>query len=425
MRVCVLTLILFAVLLADDPPQLAVALKAQSTFDKVEMAPLPSLADTGACVQSQAALISVSLPEEMALVHFRKGFCTLAGAAITGANREFLSAAADFDRAIEVWPARMRKNAKNPAPDPVSSGLRVAAWVARLLAWTDDSVRSAARREISAALVTTSCTSNLMPAAECERWLDTGRQWLGWMALRENRVDEAAKYFAGARETGWPEWVAGRQQLAAGKYGEAVAQYVQAIRTWKAVWRDPGTALVRRLGPAPDLPMALGDLGGAQLLAGDTKAAIASLDESIKLDPASAQSFYRRARAREVAGQVDLAIADYNLASRTAFASSKDLVSGEAHLYRGILLYRRKEFGRAEDEFASALNFEIPDTLRADARAWRHLAAVASGACATAREFLDRTLVGVSPYFPKNEAREVALRCTRSAAVGAALVRER
>src|SRR5207302_10704757 len=111
---------------------------------------------------------------------------------------------------------------------------------------------------------------------------------------------------------------------------------------------------------------------------------------------------------------MDMALIDYNLASRTAFANAKDLASGEAHLYRGILLYRRKDFARAEDEFASALNFEIPETLRADAQAWRHLAAVASGSCASAKEFLDRTLPGVSPYFPKNEARHLAVNCHAS-----------
>src|SRR5438445_12293181 len=89
MRVCVLTLVSFYGLAAADPQQLAVALKAQSDFDKVELTPIPQLKDTGVYVQSQAAILSVSPPEELALVHFRKGFCTLAGAAVTHNNREF------------------------------------------------------------------------------------------------------------------------------------------------------------------------------------------------------------------------------------------------------------------------------------------------------------------------------------------------
>src|SRR5438132_1069946 len=121
MRVCGLILFSACGLLATDPQQLELALKAQSTYDKVELTPNPTLADTGACVQSQAALLSVSPPEEMALLYFRKGYCTLAGATITGNNREFFTAAAEFDRATEAWPARARKDGKKQTPEPVSS----------------------------------------------------------------------------------------------------------------------------------------------------------------------------------------------------------------------------------------------------------------------------------------------------------------
>src|SRR3954469_22257439 len=106
MRVCALTLVLSSVLLADDPPQLVVALKAQTDFDRVAMTPIPRLADTGACLQSHAALLSVSLPEEMSLVYYRKAYCTLAQATIKNSNRDFLATAVDFDRSIEAWPAR-------------------------------------------------------------------------------------------------------------------------------------------------------------------------------------------------------------------------------------------------------------------------------------------------------------------------------
>src|SRR5207302_1880110 len=133
-----------------------------------------------------------------------------------------------------------------------------------------------------------------------------------------------------------------------------------------------------------------------------------NLDASIKADPANPSAIYRRARAREIAGQFDQALADYSLASRTAFANAKDMASGEAHLYRGMMLYRRKDFARAEDEFSSALNFEIAAPLRADAQAWRHLAAAAAGSCASSRDLLELALAGVSPYFPKSEARELA-----------------
>jgi hypothetical protein len=90
---------------------------------------------------------------------------------------------------------------------------------------------------------------------------------------------------------------------------------------------------------------------------------------------------------------------------------ARDLASGEAHFYRGILLYRRQDFARAEEEFSSALNFEMTVALRPDARAWRHLAAVAGGSCGAARQSLDLALASVSPFFPQAEARSLAASC--------------
>jgi len=118
-----------------------------------------------------------------------------------------------------------------------------------------------------------------------------------------------------------------------------------------------------------------------------------------------------------MAGRADSALADYVLASRTAFASARDLASGEAHFYRGIAAYRRKEFARAEDEFSSALNFSIPDSLRADATAWRHLSAVAAGSCGASAGLLSRDLPSVSPFFPKREAASLMSACPKTASV--------
>ena len=214
-------------------------------------------------------------------------------------------------------------------------------------------------------------------------------------------------------DSGWSQWVQGRRSFEAGGYPDAVANYTRAIEIWKSIWQAP--SLLRALGPRPNIPVAQADLGGAQLLAGDLAAAIRTLDISIKADPSHAHAIYLRARSRELSGQNDAALADYNLASRTAFAAAQDLASGEAHLYRGILLYRRKDFTRAENEFSSALNFEVTPSLRQDAAAWRHLSAVAGGSCAAAREFLDGSLARVTPFFPKQEARSLAAACGATA----------
>jgi tetratricopeptide (TPR) repeat protein len=243
----------------------------------------------------------------------------------------------------------------------------------------------------------------------CERLLQTGRQWLGWMAFERDDLYEAAKDLAAMPETAWFHWIAGRQAFADRKYKDAAAQYGEAVNLWTRGRTDQ--SLVARLAPQPEMAVALGDLGAAQLLSGNASAAIGNLDASIKADSERAQTIYLRARAKELAGQTEQALADYSLASRAAFAHAQDLASGEAHLYRGIMMYRRQDYSHAEEEFSSALNFDISATMRPDAAAWRHMAAVAGGACGASRGYLEESLAGVSPYFPKDEARKVAASC--------------
>jgi tetratricopeptide (TPR) repeat protein len=377
----------------------------------VALSAAPPLADTATCAQSQSALLSISLPEELATLHFRKGYCLLAGATVTGNRQDFAAAAAELDKAVEAWPARVRKPVKNAPPDPVSSGLLALDALARLNTQSE----AAAQPLLAAAVSNPACSNSLMQESVCRHWVETARQWLGRIALRAGNLDAAAADFNGSPQTGWEDWAQGKRAFEAGNYAQSVSRFSAAIQTWKTMWSDPGPGFARRLGPRPELAAALADLGGAQLLAGNPRAATATLDASLKADPSSAHAFFLRARAKELAGQAGEALADYNLAGRAAFAASEDLVSGEAHLYRGILLFRRKDYGRAEDEFASALNFSIAAGLRPDAEAWRHLAAVASGSCVVARQNLEHSLSSVSPFFPKEEARAVAASCPVSA----------
>ena len=234
-----------------------------------------------------------------------------------------------------------------------------------------------------------SCKSNLMSATFCGQVLGAGAQWLGWIALRDNQLEQAASHFSAAPDSGWSAWVQGRRDFGDARYGAAAAQYAQATHLWTLIWQGEGPTLPQALGPRPQFASALADWGGARLLAGDLSGAIVTLDAAVQADPANARALFLRARAKELAGRKDEALADYNLASRTAFAAAQDLASGEAHLYRGIVLFRRKDYARAEDEFASALNFEMTGALRPDARAWRHLAAVAGGSCGSARQSLE------------------------------------
>jgi tetratricopeptide (TPR) repeat protein len=250
-----------------------------------------------------------------------------------------------------------------------------------------------------------------MPVASCEADLKTGREWLGWIDVQRGNLAAAAREFDQTSNTAWQQWVAGRRAFENRNYSEASADGRRAIEAWDAQRNVAAPSFNDRIRPQPDMGQVLTDLGGAELVAGDTAAAITTLDRAVKTEPSIARAYYLRGRAKEIAGQQDAALADYNLASRTAFAGAQDLNSGEAHLYRGIVYYRRKEYQRAEDEFSSALNFNIPPSLRADTQAWRYLAAVAAGSCEASRDALARAAGVASPYFPRKEAAAAMSAC--------------
>jgi tetratricopeptide (TPR) repeat protein len=258
---------------ARNDERLTLSIKAQGDFERVFLAVSPALAETSACAQSQAAILSVSAPEEQSLLHYRKGYCLLAGASITRSRQDYSAAAAEFDRAMDAWPARVRKPSKNTPVEPLDNGLRVLDAITHLYAENE----TVAQPALAAAVSGASCSAGVMTEAACRQWVAVGREWLGRLALRAGKVDEAAADFAGARETGWLDWSQGAQAFHAGSYAASASHYAAAIDTWKAVWRDPGPSFVRRMGPRPDLSAALLDLGAAQLLAGNVKQAESTL----------------------------------------------------------------------------------------------------------------------------------------------------
>ena len=367
-------LVLCPAIFAADKDHLAMLRDAQAAFDRVEHAAAPVLADASACVQTQAAMVSVALPGEESELHYRKGFCQLAVAAITRTPSAFSDAAAELEH----------------------SGANMLGWIARRAGQIGE---QAAWRQPDA------CPQS------CEPFIPTAKLWLGWLALNSGNLDEAAGQFSARPDSGWPPYVAGLKAFQSRHYSAAAAHYRETLDIWTRAQSQANPPLALRLSPPADIPQLLTELGGAQILSGEPAAAVATLDRALQTSPPKARAYFLRALAKELAGEPEPALADYNLASRTAFADASDLASGEAHLYRGILLYRRKDYSRAEEEFASALNFEIPPLLRPDASAWRHLSAVASGFCGASRQYLERSLPSVSPYFPKDEARALAAGC--------------
>jgi len=361
-------------LFAADERHLAMMRDTQAAFDRVAGNPAPPLADASACVQTEAAMLSVALPPEESELHYGKGFCQLAVAAVTRAPSAFTDAAAELDR----------------------SGAFMLAWIARRAGQIADQP--------------TWRKPDTCPKS-CEAFVPVANLWLGWLALNGGNVDAAARQFSARPDSGWPAYAAGVKAFQSAHYAEAAARYHETLEIWSRAQSAVNPPLALRLGPPADIPQLLTELGGAEILAGEPVAAIATLDRALDNSSPTAQAYFLRARAKELAGEPEPSLADYNLASRTAFANATGLASGEGHLYRGILFYRRKDYARAEEEFASALNFDIPGTLRSDASAWRHLAAVAAGSCGASREYLERSLPQVSPYFPKAEAQALAAGC--------------
>jgi Tfp pilus assembly protein PilF len=395
-------------LFAIDEHRLALVVRAQTDFDRVVLAPAPTLHDTNICIQTQAALIPVATPEEAPVFQFRKGYCTLAAATITREPATFLQAASAFDQAIAAWPARGAFLIKKMAPEPMPSILPALASIARLSAGKGDV------KPISAGVAVRVCNDALTTPQACDSIIRAGREWLGWDALQRNDL-EAATHAIPATSTALANWAAGKRAFRYQLYADSAAAYRRAVDAWDAESRAVSKPWRERLGPTVDRSTASTELGGAQLLAGDAAGALTTLNQAVRHDSTNARALFLRARARDAVGQADAAIADYSLAARNALAKANDAASGDAHVYRGISFYRRKDFERAEEEFNNALNFEIAPAMRADAVAWRRLAAVAGGSCEVGRKYLEEAMPAASPFFPRDEARATMTACSSTA----------
>jgi len=379
---------------ADTDAALALALRARTDFDRVEAQPFPNLPDAARCAQSQAELLPISRPTELPLVRFRKGYCELLDAGLTGNRTTYRQAAQDFAQAMVAWPAR--------TPEPLSAGVQALSAIARLKAGADPTVLPGIRAGLEQALASRVCPASVMSPRLCGELLDAAKIWQGWILLQDGNLAGAAAVFNQSPDSGWASWVAARQAFEAHYYPQAAADFASAVEVWTNQQKYPRPGAVYVLGPRPDLPAALTELGAARYLAGDYRGAAGSLDAAVKARPEDARAWFLRGLAREALGQPQAALEDYQLASRTAFAQpGQPFASGQAHFYRGVWYFRRRAWTQAEDEFASALNFDPGPGLRVDAAAWRSMAAVAAGSCDASAEALERALPQVSGFFPR------------------------
>jgi tetratricopeptide (TPR) repeat protein len=247
----------------------------------------------------------------------------------------------------------------------------------------------------------------------CHSVQQLGSAWLGWIALANGDRPAASRWFENSDAPEWKAWALGRQAYEARNYRQAAIEYGRAIGLWRAALPS---SLNEQLNPRPEMSQVLADWGGVQLASGDAAAALTNLDASIKADKGNARAYYLRGLAEQRSGRADAATQDFDLASRAALAETGADSAARAHFYRGIVFYRRKEFQRAEDEFASSMNSDVPGDWRADARAWRLLAAVAGGSCGASRQNLSRAEGSASPYFPKQQADSAMAACPVTAA---------
>jgi hypothetical protein len=155
---------------AADENLLALALRAQSDFDRVELSATSSLPETLACVQSQAMVLPVTRPTEMSLIYYRKGYCELMGAAVSKEHSGYRDAAHDFEKAIAAWPDRIKRGQAIP---PVSSGLRVLADAAHLLA--DGNTDPRVNHDLEEAVTRPECSATDMPASTCQAVAAVGK----------------------------------------------------------------------------------------------------------------------------------------------------------------------------------------------------------------------------------------------------------
>lgn len=391
---------------AADDAAVAMRVRAQTDFDRVTSAAFPELPDTTRCVQSQAVLLPVVGPAGEAVVRFRMGWCQLLGASLTDSRAAYGQAAREFARAMAAWPAR--------SLEPIPAPLQVLSGISRLQQGAEPHSLPDIRAGFEAALATRSCPDELLSPRVCQEVIALARLWLGWTLLEEGKLADATVHLLRFPELGWADWSAGRQALEWGRARDAADRIGQAVERWTAARKYPRGGTLRLLAPKPDLPRALAELGMARYLAGDFAGAVQSLDAAVKQRPWDARSIFTRGLARDALGQTEAALADYQLASRTAFANpGLSSASAQAHLYRGVWHFRRGAWTRAEDEFAGALNARPEPALRADIAAWRHLSAVAGGACESSAAELGRALSDVSGLFPREEAQARLAACAR------------
>ena len=377
--------------------------KAKADFDKVDAEPIPDAASTEVCVQSNAAAIPVTRAEERYLVYYRKGYCELFGALISGASDSFQAAARDFNESIGAWP----KKATTPPP----GGLRALVWIAHLEQGRQADTYPDTGRELGALVsgAAGACPATpIMATGFCTALIETARTWLGWLAATKNDFAEAARVLeqVSSAASPWAMWVQGRVAQQQNHTAEAIALYEKTLAAWSAAAASKNPDVVTLLGPKLDTGAVHYQLGAADYSVQKYDLAITHFDASLKARPNNSFAIFLRARSKDALHLAVPAMNDYALAVQTArIENDSSWNVAQAHYYRGLLLYQAKDFPGAEGEFSLAMSGRLPDVA-----AWKIMAAVAGGACQSIGQ-LETAAAAASSQFPKAGADSLIFDC--------------
>ncbi len=404
LKLLIASLILCAAAFSQIRPSPVVS-KADADFDKVDASPIPKIQDTMSCVQSNAAAAAGVRIEEQYLFQYRKGYCELFGAILTGNVDGFHAAATDFGEAVAAWPKKTLTE-----PPAALSALIV---IAKLEQGRAADSSPDLPRELEAAIANPNCPATpLMSPAFCAEIVSTAKVWLGWLALRKSDFAKAAASFGSVPGNPWSLWIAARNAQQEKKLAEATDLYEKLLEEWSARQKSSNPDVPTLLGPKPE-PVAINyQLGVMDYERERFDSSIARLDAVIKVTPQNSYAIFLRARSKDRLQQLNPALDDYLLAAQTAkMNGDTNWNVGQAHYFRGLVFYRLKDFARAESEFSNALASPLSEIPASDVTAWRAMAAVSGGGCKTSTDALESTAQSTTDQFPKAEAAALVINC--------------
>jgi tetratricopeptide (TPR) repeat protein len=379
------------------------AARAKADFEKVDAEPIPTVADTVACAQSNAIALSVARPEERYLLYYRKGYCELFSALPTGASDSFQAAANDFNEAIANWPKK--------APTRPPGGLRALVSIAHLEQGRMADSYPGITGDLTATVSEPACfPTPVMATAFCNAVIDTARIWLGWLAYQRSEFAEAARLVEPLEKanasSAWALWIAGRLAQQQKRNDEATTLFEKTLAAWESAQKSHNPDVVTLLGPKLDAASVQYQLALSDYSRQRYDSAITRLDAVVKAAPRNSYAIFLRARSKDALHLNVAAMEDYALAAQTARASNDSMWSvGQANYYRGVLLYQARDYSRAEVEFANALGGRLGEIPPADVRAWQSMAGAAVRGCKSSSfELLESVVKAASTRFPKDQA---------------------